>query len=341
MWLRLSKFITSLFLAAGLPSLALANTADIENFYKSRNLTIIVGFSAGGGFDLYARLLSRHIGKHLPGNPRVVVQNMPGAGSITAALNILDVAPKDGSVIGLFGRTVAVAPLMSDRKFDGTRFNWIGSITDEVSVCISSAKSNVKTWQDMLEKTFVVGGEGHESDLDINANLVKNLFGAKIKLVTGYPGTNEIKPAIERGEVDGVCGLSYSTLRARYANELRDRQVNILVQVSLKQNQALANVPFVGHFATPEQAPVMRLLLEPQEMARPFAAPPGIPAERLAALRQAFDATMKDADFIAEAAKTNLEVNPMRGEDIAKLVAGLYKLPKDTGDKARHAMGMD
>ena len=182
MWLPLRKIIAVLTIAGSVHSMALANTAEIENFYKTKNLTIIVGFSAGGGFDLYARLLSRHIGKYLPGNPRVVVQNMPGAGSITAALNILDIAPKDGSVIGLFGRTVPVTPLMSDRKFDGTRFNWVGSITDEVSVCISSAKSNIKSWQDMLEKTFVVGGEGHESDLDINANLVKNLFGAKMKM---------------------------------------------------------------------------------------------------------------------------------------------------------------
>ncbi len=330
------------FIAAGfMQSSASASNEEVASFYKTRNLTIIVGFSAGGGFDLYARLLSRHIGKHLPGNPRAVVQNMPGAGSMTAALNILDIAPKDGSVVGLFGRTVAVTPLMSDRKFDGRRFNWVGSITDEVSVCISSARSNVKTWQDMLEQTFVVGGEGHESDLDINANLVKNLFGAKIKLVTGYPGTNEIKPAMERGEVDGVCGLSYSTMRARYVNELRDKQINVLVQVSLKQNPALGDVPFVGHFATPDQASVMRLLLEPQEMARPVAAPPGIPVERLAALRSAFDATMTDPEFLAEATKTGLEVNPMKGEDIAKLVAGLYALPKDTGDKARRAMGME
>jgi tripartite-type tricarboxylate transporter receptor subunit TctC len=337
----LKKLMAAIIAIGAMQSQGFASTSEIENFYRARGLSIIVGFSAGGGFDLYARLLSRHIGKYLPGNPRVVVQNMPGAGSVTAALNILDVAPKDGSVMGHFGRTVAVTPLMSDRKFDGMRFSWIGSITDEVSVCISSAKSNVKTWQDMLDRTFVVGGEGHESDLDINANLLKNLFGAKIRLVTGYPGTNEIKPAIERGEVDGVCGLSYSTLRARYAQELRDKQINVLVQVSLKKNPALGDVPFVGYFAKSEHAPALQLLLEPQEMARPFAAPPGIPPERLAALRAAFDATMKDSDFLSEANKLRLEVNPMKGEDIAKLVAGLYALPKDAGDKARRAMGLE
>jgi tripartite-type tricarboxylate transporter receptor subunit TctC len=333
----LIRLVTSTCLAVGISSTAFSSS-DVEDFYRGRTLRILVGFSAGGGFDIYARVLARHMGKHIPGEPKITVQNMPGAGSVTAALNILEIAPKDGSVFGLFGRTVAVSPLMTGRNFDGTRFNWLGSITDEVSVCISGRQSQIRTWDDMLTKDFVVGGEGHESDLDINANLLKNVFGAKIKLVTGYPGTNEIKPAIERGEVDGVCGLSYSTLKSRYVRELEQNLINVLVQVSLKKNRDLPNVPFVGDFATPEQRDVVRLLLEPQAMARPFAAPPGIPEDRLKALRAAFDKTMQDPEFLAEAKKANLEVNPMTGVEVAKLVSNLYALPKDLGKKAGHAI---
>lgn len=311
----------------------------ISDFYKGRKFTIVVGFSAGGGFDLYARLLSRHISKHIPGSPTVVVQNMPGAGSIKAALYVLDVAPKDGTVIGLFGRTVPVAPLMTDRNFDGRRFEWVGSITDEVSLCVGSSASRVKTWQDILAMDFVAGGEGHDSDLDINANLLKNVFGARIKLISGYPGSNDVRLAIQRGEVDGMCGLSYSTFKNNYAQDWRDKKINILVQVSLNRNPELKDVPFVGDFATAEQMDVLRLLLEPQAMARPFAAPAGLPADILSVLRTAFNETMTDPEFRDDARKLNLDVRPMRGEDIKALISGLYGLPKNTGDKARAATG--
>ena len=335
----LSMIVRALLLSGlAVPFALPGRAATDDGFYKGKTVTILVGFSAGGGFDVYARLLSRHIGQHLPGQPTVIVQNMPGAGSITAALYLLDVAPKDGTVIGIFGRTVPVAPLMTDRVFDGRRFSWVGSVTDEVSVCISQATAAVRNWNDMLTKTFVVGGEGAESDLDINANLLKNLFGAKIKLITGYPGTNDIKPAMERGELDGVCGLSYSSLQARYASEIEHQQVNILVQVSLQRNPNMPDVPFVGDYATEAQRDALRLLLEPQAMARPFAAPAGIPADRLESLRQAFDATMADADFLAEAKKAKLDVHPMKGAAMQTLIADLYKLPKDAGNKARLAI---
>lgn len=311
---------------------------DADNFYKGRTVTIVVGFSAGGGFDVYARLLSKHVGKYIPGQPTVIVQNMPGAGSVTAALYILDVAPKDGSVIGIFGRTVPVAPLLTDRVFDGRRFSWVGSITSEVSVCIASAKSNVKSWNDMLTKSFVAGGEGHDSDLDLNANLLKNIFGAKIRLITGYPGTNDIKPAIERGELDGVCGLSYSSLQTQYASELEQKSVNILVQVSLERHPNLPDVPFVGDYASAEQRDALRLLLEPQAMARPFAAPAGVPADRLALLRSAFDATMQDPDFLSDARRSRLDVKPMSGAAITTMVADLYQLPKEASEKAKQAI---
>jgi tripartite-type tricarboxylate transporter receptor subunit TctC len=327
------------FLATGLICNGAAAADDQSDLLPGGRMTIIVGFSAGGGFDLYARLLARHIGRHLPGTPAVVVSNQPGAGSIKAAENILNIAPRDGTVIGLFGRTVPFAPLMSDRKFDGTRFEWVGSITEEVSTCVASSKSKVQSWKDMLDREFVVGGEGKDSDLDINANLLKNIFGAKIKLVSGYPGSTDVKLAIQRGEVDGICGLSYSTFKSNYATERREKSVNVLLQVSLKRHPELGEVPFVGDFATADQMSALRLLLEPQAMARPFAAPPGISKDRLRTLQAAFDRTMKDPAFLEDAQNIHLDVAPMRGEDVKALVSSLYSLPQEARDKARIATG--
>jgi tripartite-type tricarboxylate transporter receptor subunit TctC len=312
--------------------------SDVADFYRGRQMTILVGFSAGGGFDLYARLLAQHLGDYMPGNPRVVVQNMPGSGSLTAALDILDVAPKDGTVIGTFVGQVPLLPILSDATFDGSRFNWIGSVTSDNYVCVGSARSEVKSWADMLTKTFVAGGNGPDSGLDIQANLLKNVLGAKIRLVTGYPGTNDVKAAMLRGEVDGECGLSYSTLLTGYAQELARKEIVVLVQISLTKNPGLADVPVAGDFATPEQKEVLRLIMAPNAIARPFAAPPGVPADRLEALRAAFDQATADPAFLAEAQKANLDVHPTRGTDIAEMVHDLYETPKNIVDQAKAAI---
>lgn len=326
------------YLVAALACLSPAfSQSDIESFYRGHQITILVGFSAGGGFDLYARVLAMHMGKYLPGNPRIVVQNMPGAGSLTAALNILDIAPKDGSYIGIFDSHVPLYPILSNKKFDGSRFNWVGSVTNEYNLCIASAKSDVKSWSDMLTKTFVAGGDG--SGLDVYPNLLKHLFGAKVKLVTGYPGSTDVKAAILRGELDGECGISYSTMKREFARELDNKEINILLQVSLQKNPDLPDVAFVGDIPmNPRQKEMLRLILETQEMARPFAAPSGIPAERLEALRAAFDKTVKDPDFLADAHKSNLDVRPMQGMDMNKLIVDLYKTPPDVVEETKAAI---
>ena len=184
-----------------------------------------------------------------------------------------------------------------------------------------------------------MGEKEKDSDLDINANLLKNIFGAKIKLVSGYPGSTDVKLAIQRGEVDGICGLSYSTFKSNYATERREKSVNVLLQVSLKRHPELGEVPFVGDFATADQMSALRLLLEPQAMARPFAAPPGISKDRLRTLQAAFDRTMKDPAFLEDAQNIHLDVVPMRGEDVKALVSSLYSLPQEARDKARIATG--
>ena len=208
----------------------------VEEFYKGKTINLAIGFSVGGGYDLYARHLARHIGKHIPGNPTILPQNMAGAGSLRAANFIYTAAPKDGTAFGTFARTTGINPLLeSGATFDGTKFSWLGSVTDDVSLCVSWHTTPVKTWDDFLKKPITLGGQGPSSEPDIFARLFKNVFDAPIKLVPGYPGTNEITLAMERGEVDGLCGLSWSTIKTRHAAWLRDKKINLLVQSSFKK----------------------------------------------------------------------------------------------------------
>ena len=317
-----------------------ARSQSVEEFYKGKTVNLVIGFSAGGGYDLYARHLARHIGKHIPGQPTILPQNMPGAGSLKAANFIYTAAPKDGSTFGTFARSTGINPLLeSGATFDGTKFSWLGSVTDDVSTCLTWHTSAVKTWKDFLEKPVTLGGQGISSDPDIFARLYKNVFGAPIKLVSGYPGTNEITLAMERGEVDGLCGLSWSTIKTRHAAWLRDKKVNIIVQSAFKKVPELGNVPLVMELTKDKaKLQILKLLLAAQEMARPFAAPPGIPANRKAALAAAFDATMKDPQYLAEAQKTNIDVNPVNGKALDELLAELYATPKDVVKMASEAI---
>jgi tripartite-type tricarboxylate transporter receptor subunit TctC len=331
------------FAVAGLALAALlsqhARAQSVEEFYKGKTINLLIGFSVGGGYDLYARHLARFMGKHIPGKPTIIPQNMAGAGSLRAASFLYSAAPKDGTAIGTFARTTGINPLLeSGANFDGTKFAWIGSVTDDTSVCITWHTSAVKTWKDFLEKPITLGGQGPSSEPDIFANLYKNVFGAKVKLVAGYPGTNEITLAMERGEVEGLCGLSWSTIKTRHAQWMKDKKINIIVQAAFKKEPEMGDVPLIVDLTKDqEKLQILKIFLAAQEMARPFAAPPGIPEDRKAALIAAFDATMKDPEFLAEAKKLDLDVNPVSGNAIDKLLAELYATPKDVLVKAGHA----
>jgi tripartite-type tricarboxylate transporter receptor subunit TctC len=316
-----------------------ARSAGVEDFYKGKTVSLLIGYSVGGGYDTYGRLVARHLGKHIPGNPSVVPQNMTGAGSLKAATYLYSVAPKDGSVIGTFSRSQGIAPLLQKAEFDSRNFSWLGSVTDEVSLCVTRQESPVKTFNDLLVTPAAFGGEGAGSDPNIFALLFRNVFGAKIKLVNGYPGTNEIQLAAERGEVDGLCGLSWSTLKGRYPHWLKERKANILVQAGIKKEAELPTVPLATELAKePDQIQILKLMLVGQAMARPFAAPPGIPADRKAALIAAFDRTTKDPELLAEAQKLNLDVNPVGADQLDALLADAYAMPKDVIAKAAKAM---
>lgn len=318
---------------------AAAQAATPEEFYKGRTMPVIIGYSAGGGYDLYARVLAQYMGHHIPGNPTLIPQNMPGAGSIRAALYLYTAAPKDGSVIGTFARGMASTALIGEAKLDARKFTWLGSVTKDTSVCISWNTSPIKSWNDAMTHQFTAGGEGAAGDPDIFAKLYKNVFGAKIRLATGFPGTTDITLAMQRGEVDGLCGISWSTIKARYPEWVAQKKIRILLQAAPKRDPELPNVPMAADFAhTMEQKQILDMVIANEVLARPFVAPPGIPAGRKAVLRKAFDETMKDPAFLADARKTMIDINPVSGPEVDAIVAGLYATPKDVVQKAMRAI---
>jgi tripartite-type tricarboxylate transporter receptor subunit TctC len=325
-----------------LAPLASAARADaIADFYHGRSIALIIGYSAGG-YDTYGRVVARHLGKHIPGNPAVIAQNMPGAGSLRAANWLYNVAPKDGSAIAHFSRGLAMEPLIgtSATQFDARKFSWLGSGTDETSICLTWHTSPVRAWNDLMTIPSVMGGEGSGSDPDIFSAMIKNAFGAKLKLVSGYPGTAEVALALERGEIDGRCGWSWSSLKLTKPDWIANKRVNLLTQLALKKSAELDDVPLIFEFASSDrQRQMLRLVLSRQAMARPFAAPPDMPADRKAALRQAFDRTVADPDFLAEAKQRGLEVNPVSGAEIDKLVGDLYQTPPDIIAETRAIIG--
>jgi len=319
-------------IVAALALTAPARAQSVEEFYRGRSITVLVGFTAGGGYDLYARLLGRHMGRHVPGNPTIVVQNMPGAGSMKATQYVYGVAAKDGLTLGTVSRGMVTEPLLNAANFDPTRLTWLGTITSETSVCATWKTSLVKSWDDMFKREFSLGGSAIGADPDTFALIMRNVFGAKVKLVTGYPGGNDINLAMERSEVDGRCGWSWTSLKSQ-KNWLP--QINLLVQFNLEKNADLPNVPVaLERAASDEQRQVLRLLIAGQYVGRPFFTSPDIPADRKAALRGAFDATMKDPQFLADAAKLDLEISPVGGAAIDGFLADLYRTPKDVVSKA-------
>jgi tripartite-type tricarboxylate transporter receptor subunit TctC len=309
------------------------------DYFKGRTVTIIVGSSTGGGYDLNARVVAEHFRKNIANNPSVVVKNLPGAGGLKAAGYMFNVAPKDGSELAILQRNLTIEPLFSKQPYDGTRFSWIGSVSKEVSLCISSNKSKIKAFADLRRQPFIAAGQSAGSDSQVFTALLKNLFGVNVKLVSGYPGTSDMMLAIERGEADGMCGISYSTLKSRFAQSIADGSINLLVQASIDREPDLPNVPTMAELATNEQdRAVIKLLVGTQLMGRPFLTAPGIPADRLVLLRQAFDRTMADPEFISDAQKRELDVSPLNGAGIDALLRELYASPRDVTEKAAKAM---
>lgn len=322
-----------------------ARAADpVADFYTGKTIQLIIGYSVGGGYDIYARTLAQYMGKHIPGNPTIVPQNMPGAGSLRAVNYLAKAAPKNGTVFGTFSRGAMMEPMLeagqqAAAQFDPRELDWIGSISDEVSTCAFWYKSGIKTWQDMRTKSYTIGGTGASSDTDVFPKVLRSLFHLPMKMVTGFPGGQDVVLSLQRGEVDGRCGWSWSSLISRNRELYESKQIYVPLQLGLRKHPDLPNVPLVIDLTDdPKIKAALKLVFARQTMARPFAAPPGVPAERLAALRAAFDATMKDPEFLAEAKKLELEIAPVSGVEVEHLVREIYASPPDVVKLARESM---
>ena len=327
----------ALLIAAAAPFAAAQGVAD---FYKNRNVDEYIGYSTGGAYDFYARVIGRHMGAHIPGHPTLVPRNMEGAGSLRLANWLYRVAPQDGSVLATIGRGIAFDPLLIGKgdQFDAQKFNWIGSANNEVSVCVALKDSGIAKFDDLFTKPLTVGGTGTSADTDQFPRVLNNVLGTHFKVIEGYPGGNEVVLAMERGEVNGRCGWSWSSVKATHKAWIDEKKMIVLVQLSLGKHPELPDVPSVLDFAkTDEQRAILKMVFARQVMGRPYVAPPNVPADRIAALREAFTATMQDKDFLAEADKTQLELNPVSGEDVEKLVKDVYATSADIVAKAKDA----
>jgi tripartite-type tricarboxylate transporter receptor subunit TctC len=336
-----SRFIHAIpaaILLLGAAHVALAQSE--ADFYKNRNVDEYIGYSAGGAYDFYARVISKHMGAHIPGNPILIPRNMEGAGSLRLANWLYRVAPQDGSAFGTIGRGIAFDPLLIGKgdQFDAVKYNWLGSANNEVSVCVALKNSGITKFEDLFTKELAVGGTGTSADTDQFPRVLNNVLGTHFKIIEGYPGGNDVVLAMERGEVQGRCGWSWSSVKATHKSWIDDKRMIVLVQLSLSKHPELPDVPLVMDFAkTDEQRQILKMIFARQVMGRPFLAPPNLPAERVAVLRKAFVDTMTDKDFLAEADKSQLEINPVSGEDVEKLVKEVYATPKDIIAKAKEA----
>ncbi len=326
--------------AAALAALAHGATASAQaqsaaEFFKGKTVTLNVGFGPGGGYDLNTRMFARHFGKHVPGNPSVIVQNMPGGGSIVAANYIYSAASKDGLVLGVFGASIMLEPLFGNKnvKVEPDKLAWIGNMHSDINSCgiWKGGGEGIKTFDDLLKskKTIVFGSTSPESETGRFPYFMHNVFKAPVKVINGYKGTKDINLALQNGEVHATCGMYEASVLASYMTEVKSGDLKIVFQSGLDRK-----VPLFGDAASigdllkgEEMRQIGEIVFRPSEITRPIAAPPGTPADRVAALRAAFEATMKDPELLAEGKKIGFDFLPMSGQRIEQLMAGFYKTP--------------
>lgn len=329
------------FIAIAAASFAFAPQAcaeSIEDFYRNREVKLLIGAPPGGGYDAFSRLYARHAGRFIPGNPRFVPQNMPGGGGLVMTNALYNQQPRDGSVIGSGNGSIGTAALFgqSNARYDARRLGWIGSLNAEVGLVVARLDSPVKTAADLFKHELVSGGSGATDGNVIFAAAMNNILGTRFRVVTGYAGTANIALAIERGEVQGTASWHYSSINVSKPGWLRGEVVNVLLQLALQRHSRLPQIPTVLELAqTDEQRALLRLVFAQQDMGRPLYVPPDTPAERLQALRAGFEQFVKDAQVLAEVEKLGLEINrPMTGQEIETLIAELYRAPEALVEKA-------
>jgi tripartite-type tricarboxylate transporter receptor subunit TctC len=325
-----SGLLAWLSLVLGAPAYG-ADPAD--EFFKGKVVTLYVGYEPGTSYDIYTRLIAPYFAAHLPGHPTLIVKNMAGASTLAATNYLYNVAPRDGTVLAAVHERISVEPLLNPGndvyKYDALRLNWIGSITTQTGICFFWHNSAAKTLPDLMDKEILVGGSGRTGDDSVGARVMNAVLGTKLKLIDGYNG-GAIYLAIERGEIDGRCGFGWPGLKATKPDWIRDKKINVLLQLALRKHPDLPDIPLIMDLVTKEDdRTALRLLFGTQVLGRPIIAPPDVPADRVAALRSAFEAAVGDAKFLADAKQRQLDVDPISGVDIHALLEELYKSPKE------------
>jgi len=312
-----------------------------EQFFKGKTITFYVGLSPGGGYDLNARLVAKHFGKYVPGNPNVIVKNMPGGGGIVMTNYVANVADPDGLHIGAPQRGIPFEPLLGDAshaKYDPNKLQWIGSANADTSVAVVTKRAGVKTWQDLRNKEVIVAGTGVGTESVTVPYILRNILGFKYKVIAGYPGGSEMNLAMQRGEVDGRGTFSWTSLKPHKKDWIESGDIIVLYQQGLRKHPDIPEVPLVTDLAENEtQRQVLMLQFTAFELGRPYFVREGVPADRVQALRRAFDATMKDKDLLADAEKQGLEANPATGEEMQEMLKKVYATPKDVINRLAEA----
>jgi tripartite-type tricarboxylate transporter receptor subunit TctC len=331
--------LTAIFAA---PFFGTGARADaVADFYTGKTMIIIVGADTGGGYDAQARLMSRHLGRFIPGQPAMIVQNMPGAGSLIAANNLYNTAPKDGTVIGLLQRGVLSSKFTNPGgvRFDLAKFNWVGNLSSETAVVVAWHTTPLKTLQDVLNQEMLVAGTGATIDTETTPRLLNALIGTKFRVISGYSGTADAVLAMERGEVHGIGDWSWSNVKTRRPDYLRDKKIRVLLQVATEKLPDLPDVPLAMDFVKNDaDNKIMELFLAQKSAARPVVAPPGVPADRMAAIRAAFDKMIADPEFLKDAAAQKLELDPAPASEIEKVIKLFASTPEDVGQRLKEAI---
>jgi tripartite-type tricarboxylate transporter receptor subunit TctC len=318
-----------------------AGAQTVADFYRGKTLTITVGLAAGGGYDLHARVLAKYLGRHVPGMPAVVVKNSPGAGGLTLVNALSSSISRDGTEIATFDRGIALDPLFggSQVRFDPLKLGWIGSTDNDASTCLSWHTSPVKTVEDVMRTPLIVGATGATAVANTFPRVLNAVLNTKFVIIPGYPGAADALVAMERGETQGFCSLGFSTLEALRPEWVRDRKVNVFVQLALEKSRDHPNVPLALDFAKTEaDRQAIALIVSPNRFARPFAAPPGVPPQRLEALRQAFDDTVRDPEYLAEAKARALHVELVTGAELEAVLRRLYATPSEIVTRVKAAV---
>jgi tripartite-type tricarboxylate transporter receptor subunit TctC len=318
-------------LLAGLTTWSPAmGSENVEEFYKSKEIRLIIGEGPGGGYDTYARLLGNHMGKYIAGNPKIVAQNMPGAGTLRATNHVYAVANKDGTVLATAQRFVFIMPLLdlAGAQFDATKFSYVGSMSEDVGTCIAWREAGFQSIEDLKQRQFTIGTGGAGSQLTTFAAALSNTLGVKLKVIKGYQSGHDMNLAMERREVDGRCGVSYSSIKTLSPDWLEKDKIIVLLQLGIEPQPALPKVPVLVDLVKDERDKrALELLMTPTKIARPFFGPPAIPGDRLAALRKAFDQTMEDEAFRNDARSRGVEILPLGGQRMEELVKYLHAMP--------------